>query len=63
MDPTFDMYAMLVLLLVMHEVQVFTRMPSVISSVFTILAGIVIAYVFGWRLALILSIMVRITLF
>ncbi|WKX91972.1 hypothetical protein Q1695_010199 [Nippostrongylus brasiliensis] len=37
---------------------VFTRLPSVLSSVVTILGALTVGFIFGWRLALILTVMV-----
>uniref|UniRef100_A0A0K0DQT7 ABC transmembrane type-1 domain-containing protein n=1 Tax=Angiostrongylus cantonensis TaxID=6313 RepID=A0A0K0DQT7_ANGCA len=41
-----------------QEFQVFTRLPSVISSVVTIIGALTIGFIFGWQLALVLTIVV-----
>ncbi|KJH41541.1 ABC transporter, ATP-binding protein [Dictyocaulus viviparus] len=40
------------------QMQVFTRLPSVISSVVTIIGALIVGFIFGWQLALILTVMV-----
>jgi tetrahydromethanopterin S-methyltransferase subunit C len=38
----------------MQIIQVFTRLPAVVSAIVTLIGAVIIGFVFGWRLAFLL---------